>query len=240
MTADLIVDHEIRLWVFLPIVVITFLVGILRHYISILLTSQKRVELQQLRDSQLIMRAKLLRENAKYIPKNSFLMRKGAFNKEEEGYLTQKRPNNNQNVMTDPSVMTDMLKGNVTNVLPMIIIGGWINWMFSGFITTKVPFPLTLRFKSMLQRGIELSHLDASWVSSASWYFLNVFGLRSIYALVLGENNAADQSRQMQDQMSGAATNMPQDPKIPFKAEWEALEILEHQWALANVESTLI
>lgn len=239
MTADLIVDHEIRLWVFLPIVVITFLVGILRHYISILITSQKKVELQQLRDSQLILRAKLLRENAKYLPKNSFLMRKGAFNKEEEGYLTQKRPNNTQNVMTDPSVMTDMLKGNVTNVLPMIIIGGWINWMFSGFITTKVPFPLTLRFKSMLQRGIELSHLDASWVSSASWYFLNVFGLRSIYALVLGENNSADQSRQMQEQMSGAATNMPQDPKIPFKAEWEALEILEHQWALANIEGSL-
>ncbi|KAL3275848.1 hypothetical protein HHI36_020589 [Cryptolaemus montrouzieri] len=240
MTADLIVDHEIRLWVFLPIVVITFLVGILRHYISILLTSQKKVELQQLRDSQLILRAKLLRENAKYIPKNTFLMRRCAFNKEEDGYLTQKRPANTQNAMTDPSVMTDMLKGNVTNVLPMLIIGGWINWMFSGFITTKVPFPLTLRFKSMLQRGIELSHLDASWVSSASWYFLNVFGLRSIYALVLGENNAADQSRQMQEQMSGAATNMPQDPRVPFKAEWEALEILEHQWSLTDIEHNFI
>lgn len=241
MTTDLIVDPQIRFWVFLPIVVITFLVGILRHYVSILLTGQKKIELQQLADSQLILRARSLRENCGYIPKNSFLIRKQAFNK-EDGYLLQKRPPVTQNMMTDPSMMTDMLKGNLTNVLPMIVIGGWINWMFSGFITTKVPFPLTLRFKSMLQRGIELSHLDASWVSSASWYFLNVFGLRSIYALVLGENNAADQSRQMQEQMqmTGAASGMPADPKIPFKAEWEALEIVEYQWKLANVEKEII
>ncbi|CAH1645332.1 unnamed protein product [Spodoptera littoralis] len=235
--AELLLDPKIRLWVFLPIVIITFLVGIVRHYVSIILSSQKKIELLQVQDSQVMIRARLLRENGKYIPRQSFAMRRHWFNNEETGYFkVQKRAATSQNPMTDPGMMTDMLKGNVTNVLPMIVIGGWINWMFSGFLTTKVPFPLTLRFKPMLQRGVELAYLDASWVSSASWYFLNVFGLRTIYALVLGENNAADQSKIMQEQMSGAAMAMPQDPKAAFKAEWEALEITEHRWAVASAE----
>ncbi|KAL0276537.1 UNVERIFIED_CONTAM: hypothetical protein PYX00_004092 [Menopon gallinae] len=240
--AELLLDPHIRVWVFLPIVVITFLVGIVRHYVSILLTTQKKVELQQVQDSQAIIRARNLRENGKYIPKQSFLMRRHFFNNEEVGYFktSQKRGNVTQNPLSDPTMVTDLLKGNLTNVVPMIMIGGWINWMFSGFVTTKVPFPLTLRFKSMLQRGIELVSLDASWVSSASWYFLNVFGLRSIYTLVLGENNAADQSRHIQEQMSGAAMAMPPDPKAAFKAEWEALEIYDHQWGLQNIESELL
>lgn len=132
-----------------------------------------------------------------------------------------------------------MAKGNITNVLPMILIGGWINWHYSGFITTKVPFPLTLRFKAMLQRGIDLTTLDASWVSSVSWYFINVFGLRSMYALVLGQDNAADQTRVMQEQMQ-MQMQMPQDPSKAFKAEWEALEIVTHEWSLDNVENEMM
>lgn len=233
LKSDLLIDPDIRVWVFLPIVVITFLVGVLRNYVTILLMSTKKVDLQQIQDSQALIRSRLLRENGKYLPKSSFMMRRHFFNNPESGYLTvaKNRPSVQPNPMNDPTMMSDMLKNNLTNMLPTILIGGWINWTFSGFVTTRVPFPLTLRFKPMLQRGIELSSLNSSWVSSASWYFLNVFGLRGIYTLVLGENNQADHTKGMQDQMSGAAMSMPADLKPAFKAEWEMLEIYEHQEA---------
>ena len=61
---------------------------------------------------------------------------------------TQQRDVAPPNPMADPSRMTEMLKGNLTNVLPKIVIGGWINWHFPGFVTTKgcryvfgFPFP---------------------------------------------------------------------------------------------------
>lgn len=87
--------------------------------------------------SQALVRSRLLRENGKYLPKQAFLMRRHFFNSEDMGYFkTQKRAAPATNPMTDPNAMSDMLKGNVTNVLPMIIIGGWINWAFSGFVTS--------------------------------------------------------------------------------------------------------
>lgn len=238
---ELLLDSNIRLWVVLPIVFITFFVGMIRHYVSILLQSDKKLTQEQVSDSQILIRSRVLRENGKYIPKQSFLVRKFFFNNPEDGFFkTTKRKVVPHSPMTDPTMLTDMMKGNVTNVLPMILIGGWINMTFSGFVTTKVPFPLTLRFKPMLQQGIELLSLDASWVSSASWYFLNVFGLRSIYSLILGQDNAADQSRVMQEQMTGAAMAMPADTNKAFKTEWEALELTDHQWALEDVEEELM
>lgn len=40
--------------------------------------------------------------------------------------------------------------------------------------------------------------------------------------------------------MSGAAMAMPPDPKVAFKAEWEGLEIMEHQYVLQDIETTFI
>lgn len=69
MSDELLLDPDIRVWVFLPIIVITFFVGILRHYVSMLLQSSKKVELQQVIDSQAMIKSRFLRENGKYIPK---------------------------------------------------------------------------------------------------------------------------------------------------------------------------
>lgn len=48
--AELVLDPAIRLWVILPIVMITFLVGIIRHYLSMLLQSKKELDLLQVSD----------------------------------------------------------------------------------------------------------------------------------------------------------------------------------------------
>uniref|UniRef100_A0A3Q2PHE8 ER membrane protein complex subunit 3 n=1 Tax=Fundulus heteroclitus TaxID=8078 RepID=A0A3Q2PHE8_FUNHE len=204
---ELLLDSSIRMWVVLPIVFITFFVGVLRHYVSQLLHSDKKVDLEQVSDSQVLLRSRVLRENGKYIPRQSFAMRKHYFNHAETGFFkTVKRKVVPKNPMTGVCV-----------------------------------FPLIL-FKSGSRTGCSLTDrfCDVCRVSSASWYFLNVFGLRSMYALILGQDNAADQSRMMQDQMTGAAMAMPPDPNKAFKSEWEALEVVSHNWALENVEEELV
>lgn len=50
----------------------------------------------------MLIRGKLLRENGRFLPRQSFLMRKQFFNDEETGYfkLAQKRPSQMANPMT--------------------------------------------------------------------------------------------------------------------------------------------
>lgn len=52
---DLLLDPAIRIWVVVPIVLITFLVGVIRHHVSILLTSPKAVDLEQLKQRYVTM-----------------------------------------------------------------------------------------------------------------------------------------------------------------------------------------
>ncbi|XP_039049710.1 ER membrane protein complex subunit 3-like [Hibiscus syriacus] len=72
----------------------------------------------------------------------------------------------------------------------------------------------------MLQNGIDLSAVDVSYVSSRSWYFLNLFGLRGLFSLILGEENATDDTQRMM-QMSGFGF----DPSKSLSTEKDGLEL---------------
>jgi len=172
-----------------------------------------------------------------FIPSTAFVVRREYFNNKEKGVLQQDTSGTNpqQAAMGDPNMMMDMMKRNMSMIIPQIVIAGWVNFFYSGFITAKVPFPLTQRFRAMLQRGVELQSLDVTYVSSLSWYFLNLFGLRGLFSIVLGENTIDDtqMAMQMQQQM---ATGM--DTSKAYVAERENLELIQHMWALERAEES--
>jgi ER membrane protein complex subunit 3 len=174
--------------------------------------------------------------------------------------------------------MMDGMKKQLVMMVPQMVIMGWINFFFQGFVASesfslctkriltdcsfqsvKLPFPLTLGFKSMLQRGVETQDMDVRWVSSLSWYFLNFFGLNGVYRLILGNDNgaqlapdiaayikflaAADSSRDLAASSPFAAATQQQpgqaqDYNKLFKAEKDNLELAEglYSWACKDVE----
>lgn len=112
----------------------------------------------------------------------------------------------------------------------------------------------------MLQSGIATRDLDVRWVSSLSWYFLNLFGLQSVFIFILGSDNgkfykilastnvrsywlaiaASQMASQMAQMNPGAGANLfqpGQDPDKLFQGEAENLEVLEHWSILDGIEA---
>mmetsp|Transcript_27249 Transcript_27249/g.50215 ORF Transcript_27249/g.50215 Transcript_27249/m.50215 type:complete len:347 (+) Transcript_27249:136-1176(+) len=88
----------------------------------------------------------------------------------------------------DPSAMMDGMKGNMAAMVQNMVMMQGISHFFRGFVLVKVPFPLTRGFKQMFQRGLsDLTTLETSYVSSVSWYFLVMFGLRAFFRLAMGD-----------------------------------------------------
>jgi hypothetical protein len=83
----------------------------------------------------------MLRMNSKFITPEGFAMRRAYFNAKDTGLFEKKRqpgpPPNPMAMMSDPRMMQNMMKGNVVNMIPMVVIGGAISWVYSGFVTSK-------------------------------------------------------------------------------------------------------
>lgn len=92
----------------------------------------------------------------------------------------------------------------------------------------------------MLQSGVSTRDLDVSWVSSLSWYFLNLFGLQPIYSLLLGDGNAAGSVDMMNAPIPTGMVPPGQDVSKLFTAEAENLELTKHQYVCLGIEDRML
>ncbi|KAL3788377.1 hypothetical protein HJC23_009183 [Cyclotella cryptica] len=133
--------------------------------------------------------------------------------------------------MGDPAAMMDGMKGNMAAMVQNMVMMQGISHFFRGFVLVKVPFPLTKGFKQMFQRGLDLTTLDTSYVSSVSWYFLVMFGLRAFFRLAMGDPLQEElEGIEIQKEMGCDYGAGPQPvgfdaPKV-LKAEADNLELL--------------
>jgi hypothetical protein len=200
----LLLDPAIRDWVVIPMVILLVLVALGRNYVSQLIKSTPDItenDLDELRFKQTLQQAQRLRMNGRFISDTAFNMRKAYLIRKETGVLREKVPGAG-NPMSNPMAMMDMMKGQMVFMLPNFAMMAFVGYFFSGFVCLKIPFPLpSNHFKLMMQRGVDLSSLDVSYVSSLSWYFLVTFGLNGIMRLLLGSESEFDDAKMMQMQV---------------------------------------
>lgn len=237
-------DPAIRDWVLIPIGIIMFLMGMLRNNVTKMLRKDVPPDMKQVAQNNQLMRARRLRANASYIPHHAFAARKHYFCHGETGILKQKMDKPDPMAqMQDPSMMMNMMQGNMANMVPQMAMMGIVNYFFAGFVLGKIPFPLTPSFKGMLQRGVMVTTLDTAYVTSMSWYFLVMFGMRGLHTLVLGAGATTDDTAMMQAQMGMMQQGQPGQPpdmgKL-FAAEAENLQIVDHTWFLDAAEERLL
>ncbi|ODQ64297.1 transmembrane protein [Nadsonia fulvescens var. elongata DSM 6958] len=257
----MLLDPALTYWVILPILITMVLVGLLRHYISVLMQpspmSMRAKTLAQSREQQNLVRAINLRNNGVVLMKESYDARVTILseNLKNGAYIDPANPAGSMNGSSNPldpkalETMLPMLKSQVMMFVPQTLMMSWVNFFFAGFIVMRLPFPLTLRFKAMLQSGVATGDMDVRWVSSLSWYFLNVIGLKSVFGLLLGDDNKASGVNTQQGMLGSTPAavngsfnfNQPGiDLRKLYKAEAENLEVSTHEFAIDGVEDRLL
>lgn len=239
------------------------LVGVLRHNIvQLIASSPKKLSRAATREQRALLRAQILRSTAKSSPippsyydshtdELTAAFKAGNYLSKPVELDQDGKPiaPNPTSMLTDPAAMEGMMggmKNQAVMMIPQMIIMGWINFFFQGFVLIKLPFPLTLGFKSMMQRGIETPDMDVRWVSSLSWFFLNWFGLNGLYRVLLGnDNSAVNQQDLASSPFAGAAApamGQPQDYNKLFTAESENLQLAQgvYHWVGEDIDTRIL
>eukprot|EP01065_Artemidia_motanka_P026004 TRINITY_DN3093_c1_g1_i1.p2 TRINITY_DN3093_c1_g1~~TRINITY_DN3093_c1_g1_i1.p2 ORF type:complete len:279 (+),score=98.91 TRINITY_DN3093_c1_g1_i1:66-902(+) len=271
MPAEVLLDPGIRDWALLPIAIVTFLLQLLRHYIHLLTKTQSKPDPLFVRENQILARSAYSRTNRGWIPGNAFQNRRTLFETKEKldtfslpglyrppgqkerprvGLLVEEPSSDQGNPMmsmfADPGALRGMMMQQVLSLGPHLGMMTWVSHFFSGFVIAKLPFPLTSRFRGMLQRGVDIPTLDVTYITSVCGYFLIMFGLRGIITLVLGEQSEMDGTEAMRQMTTGGLAGGPGGKQVDMKAMFKqeadnwSLAFTQHEFQLQNVESKLL
>lgn len=127
-------------------------------------------ELPEVREQQAAARSQRARALSGWLPEPAVRMRRRFFADPDCGVFSAKPVSRGMHeaIVTDPSFVSDMMKRNMSGMLPQILMGTMVTFFFSGFVMGKVPFGLSPRFRPMLQRGVDLAALDVAYFTGES------------------------------------------------------------------------
>ncbi|KAK8439855.1 hypothetical protein ACI3LY_004736 [Candidozyma auris] len=242
MIDEITLDPQLKYWMLLPITVAMVLVGLLRSNVTYLITPRPKLDpVKNAREKSFLKRALAFRQNYNVLSASEFEARKTYFIEKlkSDEFLAKKQGTEEiSNPLADASMndaMMNMGKGNLMNFVPQTLIMAWVNYFFAGSVVMKLPFPLTEGFKSMLQNGVNTPDLSVRYVSAISWYFVNLLGLRPVYALLMNDPASAQELvNQQQQQFNFGGPGGPKPHQV-FQAESESIQILEHESVFSGV-----
>lgn len=269
---NLLLDSSIRDWVVLPLLIIMIAAGMLRHYVGQLLRGNSaKIPPTEGRVRGCLTRASRLRGGGSgFLSAGKWEARRIYFCDKENGYLKEEidwveyggdeADNDNGDDetkekdkgaaaavddMPNPMAMMEGMKGNMVFMVQNMVMMQGISYFFQGYVLLKVPFPLTKGFKMMFQRGLDLNSLDTSYVSSVSWYFLVMFGLRAFFRLAIGDPSQEIVESNMTQINLGSLTNPPPpgqkfDCVKQIKTEHENLELAQYKSSIEDAERRLL
>lgn len=254
---NLLLDSSIRDWVVLPLLVIMITAGLLRHYLGQYLRSKTTpLSAIETRAKSCLQQSARWRSGAAgFLSRVKFEGRRRYFSNKENGMLreeadradeeTEEAKKNANSDDLNPMSMMDGMKGNMVFMGQNMIMMQGISHFFQGYVLLKVPFPLTNGFKMMFQRGLDLTTLETSYVSSVSWYFLVMFGLRAFFVLAIGDvSQETQEGTIIQASLGNSTVALPPGQKFDaskaLRTEADNLEMVRYKSLLDDVEKRLL
>lgn len=265
MSSWIHLDPAIRDYVLIPIFVVVVLTQVIRSNLTKISggskPAQKSPDLAELKFLVMFQRLAVLKRHRNFLP--NFAAKKALYLNtiEKKGPLglLQQAPPQQLSAMEkmmqqnqDPSTALNMVKSQFMFLGVHGTLGYWVSHLFSGFLVAKTPFPLTFKIKGMLQRGVDVSALDTSYVSSLSWYFFIMISCTGLLQLVsylfAVQETASNESSSAELMMmaSGGAMMNPLgggsqvDIKKQMESEKDALQVLSHEFALQDADVRLL